>query len=57
MVFHYWKTVIVNLCRCHLLRQQDVPKWMPTEEKGRLHEKKSLVENRLNDEKHVIQQP
>jgi hypothetical protein len=35
------------LCRYHLLRQQDVAKWMPTKEKGRFAPKNSLVENRL----------
>jgi hypothetical protein len=34
------------LYRYHLLRQQDVAKWMPTKEKGRFARKKSLVENR-----------
>jgi hypothetical protein len=38
---------IFFLCRYHLLRQQDVAKWMPTKEKGRLARKNSLVENRL----------
>jgi hypothetical protein len=34
------------LYRYHLLRQQDVAKWMPTKEKGRFARKNSLVENR-----------
>jgi hypothetical protein len=41
------REAIFFLCQYHLLRQQDVAKWMPTKEKGRFARKNSLVENRL----------
>jgi hypothetical protein len=46
------REAIFFLCRYHLLRQQDVAKWMPTKEKGRFARKNSLVENRLEAETH-----
>ena len=45
---NFSREATVFLCRYHLLRQQDVAKWMPTKEKGRFARKNSLVENRRN---------
>ena len=51
-VFHsriFSREATFFLCRYHLLRQQDVAKWIPTKEKGRRFARKnSLVENWLN---------
>jgi hypothetical protein len=43
-----------SFCRYHLLRQQDVAKWMLIKEKGRFARKNPLVENGVIPNSHIL---